>query len=317
MSINYKKEKVICGIVLFNPDIERLKNVIESIVNQVDCVCLYDNSSNNICDIRYLINSFMDRRIVLLESSENNGIAYALNRIMEFAKDKKFEWVLTLDHDTICPNNIMNVYRSYLEYKKIGMICPNVIDKNIVKNHWNTTSLLEYEYVETCIQSGALVNILVWESVGGFDEWMFIDFVDFDYCKKLNINKYKIIRCNKTVIDHELGKRKITKFSCIFKKLYEITNIRIFKYFTYKNCFSASRIYYCTRNNIVFIKKYKKNINISKEWLEFIKRVSTRIVRGEKKIMIMRESIRGMKDGLYKTAKEYSPNESEIFRKEK
>ena len=41
--------KYIAGIVLYNPDLGRLKENIESICKQVDKVILIDNGSDNIC----------------------------------------------------------------------------------------------------------------------------------------------------------------------------------------------------------------------------------------------------------------------------
>ena len=40
-----------------------------------------------------------------------------------------------------------------------------------------------------------------------------------------------------------------------------------------------ARVYYCTRNNIAYIKIYKNHINNLKEWEEFILRIVKRIIR--------------------------------------
>lgn len=72
--------KYIAGIVLYNPDLGRLKENIESICKQVDKVILIDNGSDNIREIEDLIKEYLN--CILLKNGENMGIAYALNQIL-------------------------------------------------------------------------------------------------------------------------------------------------------------------------------------------------------------------------------------------
>lgn len=289
---------IIAGIVLYNPNVTRLKSVIESIINQVEEVCIYDNGSVNIDEVKELINNSAWKNINLIIGGENKGIAYALNRIAEYSLANKYTWLLTLDHDTISPSKMIEEYKKYITIDNIAMLCPNVIDKNIVNNAWGGNIENDVEYVERCIQSGALLNLDAWSVCEGFDEWMFVDFVDFDFCKKVSINKYKMLRCNNIVIDHEFGKRSQTKFWKLFSKLHELTGIKFFKYFTYNNVFSSARIFYCTRNNIAYIKRYALYINKKKELMDFLKRILSRIIRGENKMMIISSTIRGVQEGM-------------------
>lgn len=66
--------KYIAGIVLYNPDLGRLKENIESICKQVDKVILIDNGSDNIREIEDLIKEYLN--CILLKNGENMGIAY-------------------------------------------------------------------------------------------------------------------------------------------------------------------------------------------------------------------------------------------------
>ena len=52
--------KYIAGIVLYNPDLGRLKENIESICKQVDKVILIDNGSDNIREIEDLIKEYLN-----------------------------------------------------------------------------------------------------------------------------------------------------------------------------------------------------------------------------------------------------------------
>lgn len=82
--------KYIAGIVLYNPDLGRLKENIESICKQVDKVILIDNGSDNIREIEDLIKEYLN--CILLKNGENMGIAYALNQILKYAYENDVKW---------------------------------------------------------------------------------------------------------------------------------------------------------------------------------------------------------------------------------
>jgi rhamnosyltransferase len=60
----------------------------------------------------------------------------------------------------------------------------------------------QYLFVVT---SGNLVNVKAWKKVGGFDERIFIDEVDNDFCIRLAINKYHTIGSTDILLKHYLG----------------------------------------------------------------------------------------------------------------
>lgn len=295
--------QILAGIVLYNPKIERLLLEMESIMSQVDRICLCDNGSVNIALIEEKIR--MSEKVILIKNRINLGIGVASNQICSYADRNGFDWILLLDHDTICPSNLVDTYTKYVGDPLIGMMCPNVVDKEIVYNKYNSTCKEETEYVKRCIQSATFINVSAWKKCNGFNEWMFIDFVDFDFCKRIELNGYRILKCNTVTVDHQLGKRVTTKFAKFYMDLYKITGIRTFKYFTYKNEFSKERVYYCTRNNIVYIKLFGENLNRKEEWKEFFVRILKRILRSKKRFMIIRETIRGARDGLKSSIEPY------------
>lgn len=288
--------KVIAGIVLYNAEIDRLLMEINSILPQVDRICLCDNGSSNITLIEKRI--CRSDKIILLKNEENLGIGTASNQICVYAEKNGFEWVLMLDHDTVCPSNLIDTYKQFTENALIGMMCPNVVDKELVHNIYKSTGNEKTEYIKRCIQSATFVRISAWKKCGGFNEWMFIDFVDFDFCKRMELNGFKILRCNDVTVDHQLGKRVKSKNSDFYMKLYKKTGITIFKYFTYKNKFSKERVYYCTRNNIAYIKFFGTYLDKKRERKEFWIRIFKRILRSKNRFMIIKETIRGIYDGI-------------------
>jgi len=282
--------------------------VISSVLKQVEEVCLYDNASNNIDEIENLMETYVDSKITLLTGDENRGIAYALNQIFDFAKEFGYSWILTLDHDTICPANMTYEYKKAITIDRVAILCPQVVDKEIANNKWASKSGKKYEIIDRCIQSGCLINYNVWKSIGQFDEMLFIDYVDFDFCKRVVINKYKVVRCNTVTVDHELGYRLPTFFSNSMMSIFKLSRLKLFKLLSYKNVYPSTRIYYMVRNNIIYIKKYRNYVNVHIEILKLLIEILKRIVRGKNRIMIIDKVLKGIRDGYRLNIQTYTEN---------
>lgn len=231
------KNGIYAGIVSYNPEITRLEQNIKAIIGQVEKVVIFDNGSINQKEVYRLSNE----KTVILSSEKNLGIAAALNYLMKYCEDNNILWMLSLDQDSICPSNYVIDMMPYLSLdKKIGIVAPVINDRNIgIVGHLPKE---KYMNVNTCITSGAFVRVDIWKCVNGYDEYMFIDSVDFEFCYKVRKLGYKIIQIRDVQLVHELGNSKKCKF--LFWK------ISI-------NGHSAFRKYYISRNNIYYPLKHK------------------------------------------------------------
>ena len=120
--------KAFCaGIVTYNPDIHRLRENISSIIRQVDHIVICDNGSRNINSIKEIIMSFPIR---VIELNENMGIAYALNKICEISIELGYEWVLTLDQDSVSPVNLIKKLAEYANRNDVAIVSPEIIYRN-------------------------------------------------------------------------------------------------------------------------------------------------------------------------------------------
>lgn len=191
------------GIVLFNPEIERLKTNIIAIYSQVDRLYLFDNGSNDIENLEYFLRDFLD--VKLIQSNENVGVAKALNILVMKAIEDGYEWIVTLDQDSVAPSNLISEYQKYVGIEEIGMLCCKIIDRNFGERAFNKKHDKGTEFVSLCITSASAVNVNAWKRVGGFCEKMFIDAVDFDICMSLREYGYKILKINDVKLLHEVG----------------------------------------------------------------------------------------------------------------
>ena len=62
------------GIVIFNPDINRLKENISAVIVQCAHVYLVDNGSNNIDEVKKLLNQYNHSKVSVLCNMDCEGI---------------------------------------------------------------------------------------------------------------------------------------------------------------------------------------------------------------------------------------------------
>ena len=78
--------KILAGITIYNPNIDRLKENIEAIFLQVEEVVCVDNGSDNYEHIKQLL--LLDYpEVVVIQNKKNLGVAKALNQMFEYAKE--------------------------------------------------------------------------------------------------------------------------------------------------------------------------------------------------------------------------------------
>lgn len=254
---------IIAGIVLYNPDIQRLKENIDAILAQVNEIVLVDNASNNKSEILDLLGRYDN--CIMIENSDNMGIAFALNRIFEYANEKKCEWFLTLDQDTVCYDKLIQNYIQVIEkidITKVGMLTCIADDRNyVLENSFSADD--DYKEVTYCITSGALVNTKAAKECDGWKEVLFIDNVDGEFCIHLKKLGYKVISLNYHGILHEVGHGQNVRF--LWKKDVVYNHPAIRHYYVARNKIYVARMYPDFFNLKEELKKEKRHIR--KVWM--------------------------------------------------
>lgn len=100
-------------------------------------------------------------------------------------------------------------------------------------------NVLEYKYdclgeeIDVVITSGSLVNVENAIKIGGFDEKLFIDYVDFEFCLRTIENNFKIIKIYGSYLEHRLG--ELEEKSIINRKILVTNHSFIRRYYIYRN----------------------------------------------------------------------------------
>lgn len=270
---------VIAVIVTYNIG-DRLIKSIETLKNQVKQIIVVDNGS----DLKTIdMLKSIENEIDLILLNKNKGIGYALNRGIERALDIGCDWIITLDHDSIAEEKMIDKmlysYSTYEDKDSVAMITPIHVEEksNITIKKQGVKNIL------TEITSGSMVKSYIYKNVIKYNERLFIDLVDHDFCLRLNKEGYLIIQDESAVLLHNLGES-------ITKKIFGIK-------LTYTN-HNEIRRYYMTRNRFYLWQKYKEDFP---EWVKldkirFIRETIKVIIFEKNKMKKIKYSIYGYRD---------------------
>lgn len=220
-------DSIFATVIIFHPDIDKLKSDILSFIQEVDHVVIFRNSDEaldlNGCGIP-------GDKLTFLGNGDNIGTAGALNRSVEWGKSHGYEYMMAMDQDSEWTD-----VRSYLS--TISQISDEkkVIFAPIIDNHPNCNTNNEV------ITSGSVYRLSIFDKIGMFDENLFVDCVDHEMCYRARQYGYEICLVPAGKFIHDLGYR-----SRIGKTKYIADN------------YSAQRLFWITRNSFWIYKKYHK-----------------------------------------------------------
>ena len=235
-------------IVTYFPDADSIEN-LERVSSLCDKVIVVDNTPTDIMTpIPQLPN------ITIRKSPENVGLAAALNQGIKLAGQQGYENIFLFDQDSRPPDDF---FRNMLTFKSrtdsqvnnCGLYVPNFYDRNSntfakfpVLRRFNLTHATCTDTVSglhndaiLAITSGSLITYSRYREIGPLREDYFIDFIDNEYCLRIDKLGLRIaVNCD-VVLDHAIGKRSMHRFLGITIK---------------PNHHSGLRRYYIARNGI-------------------------------------------------------------------
>jgi rhamnosyltransferase len=221
------------GIVTFEPDLMMLRQNLAAICPQVDRVRVVDNGSSNGVDIAMLCADFHNVTIDRLPL--NRGVAVALNRVTASARADGATHVLLLDQDSVAESDMV-AKLCMQSAPDVAIIAPRYVDRNLPSRSCEISP--EVNEVNNCITSGSLVRIDAWVGIGGYDERLFVDFVDFDFSLRLRQAGWRILSIRTAVLAHEIGQSK-----------------RRSRFTAYNH--SSFRSYHLARDMVVYSRKHR------------------------------------------------------------
>lgn len=221
MNGNMPESPVCCVVVTYDVD-DLFHRVAEAIMPQVRHTVIVDNGSRD--PTRNLLRRLQENdpsSVTVIWLPENRGIAAALNIGAREAIGKGFEWILTLDHDSVAGTGmvgrLLSAYGEVADHNP-GILSPLHVDRETGD---------QFRYVafgavffrrftprdnpapcSFCITSGSLLHKRVFETAGFFREDYFLYAVDSEFCRRVLRKGYRIFVTPKAILYHREGKRK-------------------------------------------------------------------------------------------------------------
>lgn len=184
-------------------------------------------------------------KVTVWHQPTNTGIAAALNIGVKIAHEKGYEWMLTLDDDSIPDKGMVERLCEY--FTRIGGPKPvGIIGMNMTVNNCLTASnkrAVSPAWLDKrgIITSGSLFSFRTYTTVGPFREEFFIDSVDYDFCMRARANGFRVIQVQEFGFTHFLGQSE--RFKLGFFTIDTVSH-------------SPSRLYYDFRNSTILAKEY-------------------------------------------------------------
>ena len=236
--------KLAACVVLYNPDDTIFENIL-TYGNYVDKLIVIDNSLKKNNFLIDKLSEVFESKLIYINNNDNLGIATALNQACDKAIELQFKWILTMDQDSSFIN--FDHYKKCLEkvqnVNNVALLAANTDKEGYSNFDKNGCSCNYREDKFSVITSANIVNLEYFEEIGRFNDKLFIDMVDYDYCLRINIKKFKILYFPDVFVEHKLGEVHLR------------TNI-FTKKKKYKTEHNAQRAYYIARNSLYLFKNY-------------------------------------------------------------
>lgn len=216
----------VCAIIiLYNPDEETI-NYWKFFQNNFKHLFFIDNSNDKIEQIE--LNNYYSL-------GQNKGIAYAQNFGIALAKELGFQYIINFDQDSRFDYKI--IYDLLKEFKKIKeydnrivAMGPAIIEKETGEFYKSSRMKESVRKTDFIISSGSIIPISSFDNIGMYNELLFIDGVDQEWCWRALSEDYNIYISKNVTINHTVGQKKISFFG------YPIIFSAPFRYFyKYRN----------------------------------------------------------------------------------
>ncbi|HEY0342910.1 MAG TPA: glycosyltransferase family 2 protein [Steroidobacteraceae bacterium] len=240
------RSDICAAIVTYFPQPESAAN-LTALAAQVGRLLVIDNGSSPET-LQPVESAARDVGATVVHLGSNFGIAKALNTGLQLAGERGYRWLATFDQDSHPDPQMLQemgaAFAAYPGSDRVGLIAPVHVDRRagiVVSDRRREESGPTWHVIRTTMTSGNLVNIDAAMKVGGFDDSLFIDYVDNEFCLRLRRRGYRVLEAPRAQLSHALGNM-------------ELRNLGILRAGITHH--AALRRYYITRNRLLVWQQY-------------------------------------------------------------
>lgn len=231
-------------VPLYRPDSSALANLAK-LAACCPVVAVDDGSPREFAPLLLEIDKL--RNVRLLRLGANRGIAFALNRGVQLCFEEGADCVLTFDQDSTPSTHHIDSLVSLIAEdvdRKLGLIGPGWVGGQPM---WGAdfSQSAELHSVPAIYQSGMCIPKRTWKAVGAFDEGLFIDGVDNDYCLRVRGRGLIVGAVGSLEMEHQLGAG-----ASAFRR------VRFGPFSPVATFHPSGRRYYINRNTVRLLSRY-------------------------------------------------------------
>jgi len=245
-------EKVLGGIVVYNPKLTTLKETLTSLLANCSKVLVFRNSVLDVSIEHILVEQYTGR-IEFIGSGRNVGLGEAHVYFLNYARHAKYDYLILSDQDSYYP---VNYTESMLNFTcdDFCIVCPAWTDLNKRRNQNGIGQYFlsgnkiifrtgdSFGNLSHGISSGMFINMKIIPEYIMPDSQFFIDWIDNDWCWRLISEGYVIGYNPNIMLKHDLGDNRSLLFGYTKR--------------------SAVRNYYIIRNLVFMIIKRSYKVRV-------------------------------------------------------
>lgn len=244
MSPNAPSRVVGC-VVTYHPGPELARH-LATLRPQVEALVVVDNGSAHPHEVAAAARA---NDCLFIGNEHNLGIAAALNQAVRQAQALGARWLAMFDQDSSAPADLvprlLQFGLAHPQADRIGVLSASHRDRATQAHYHHPWDILREgpadRLLRSAITSGSMVRMTLFDEVGLFDEALFIDSVDHDFCLRARRRGWAIVESRELVLDHSIG---------------AITVERLFGLRVVCTHHNAQRRYYMTRNLLEVCRRY-------------------------------------------------------------
>jgi rhamnosyltransferase len=288
--------KVYSIIVCYRPDVSRLLGLCERLRLDGSTMILVDNTEQP-----YLTHRQLPRDCELITLGLNTGIAHAQNVGVAAATAAGADVVAFFDQDSTIEPGLLRALVGPLNLGTPDIVSPLYCDDaskvelpSLRVNRYGMTRAVHrgdssgpYS-VDVVISSGTAATREVFEVAGGFDEGLFIDFVDTEWCFRCRSKQIPIRVVPSAVMHHRIGSKSI---DLGFVMIFVHSPLRC--YYQLRNCFHLFR-----KDHIPFLFALRETASVFLSRALLLLFVSQRSTYVKAYLRALRDGAKGVTGGM-------------------
>ncbi len=215
-----------------------LLSKLERIASQVKTVIVVDDTGAG--EDSAMLDFLKIENIIYLQNKNNQGIAASLNRGIDLADVMGHGWVVTLDDDSVVSWDYLDYIFDFLDKREV--LAMGIIACSRAAGSKKAVIEDGFRIKRNLITSGCVFEVKIYREAGGFDEGLFIDLVDFDFCARVRKMGHVIVQLNKIGMEHKVGNSREAWFAGTRLNIYNHAPFRL--YYQMRNIFLFARNYF-------------------------------------------------------------------------